>query len=359
MKSIMKFVLRLTLLPFIALVTGLSAAQAATHTDNAVILVYHHVSESTPSSTSISPKQFKAHLELLKKEFNVAPLQDVIDALKAGKPLKDKTVVLTFDDGYENIYTNAHPMLQEFGFPYTVFINPKVIGKRNDQLSWQQVKAMQEDGVLFGNHTQDHPHMLDRNKGESDKAWLNRVWKNVSDAQAQLEDELGDVPRYFAYPFGEYNEALEARVEDEGYTGFAQFSGPVSSQSDFQTLPRFPAAGSYASLKSLKTKLNSLAMPVIKKSLSNPELPSATLEKSVWFEVKGDDVQLPQTNCFFQGEPLDADIDENRVTFSIKQALPIGRSRVNCTAPSASTPGRFYWFSQPFFVAREDGTYPN
>lgn len=129
--------------------------------DNAVILVYHHVSQSTPKATSVSPDTFRQHMQYLADNHQVLPLEDVIKALQKNQPLPDKTVVITFDDGYKNIFENAHPILKEFAFPYTVFVNPPLIGKANYQLDWQQVKLMSAENASFANHGKQHQH-LDR-----------------------------------------------------------------------------------------------------------------------------------------------------------------------------------------------------
>ena len=72
---------------------------------NAVISVYHHVSASTPPSTSLSPEAFRAHLSFLaENNFTVLPLTQILTTLNDGDDLPDRTVAITFDDGYESIY---------------------------------------------------------------------------------------------------------------------------------------------------------------------------------------------------------------------------------------------------------------
>lgn len=326
---------------------------------SAVILLYHHVSAQTPASTSVSPEVFKEHMSYLAEHFTVLPLPDVINALKNNQPLPDKTIAVTFDDGFENILSNGHEIMQALSLPYTIFINPGEIGKQKSQLTWQQVKQMHEDGVDFANHTLDHLHMLNRLEGESESTWLDRVWQNVEEAEAQISEHTGESLKYLAYPFGEFNQRLAERVKQAGYIGFGQHSGGVGPISNFAALPRFPAAGPYASMKSLKVKMASLAMPVQSQSLQNPELATNKLEGSQSITVDHQDVRLTQAACYFQGKSLPIDVKNNTLSYSLNHTLPVGRSRVNCTAPSASEPGRYYWYSQPFFVAREDGTYPD
>ncbi len=326
---------------------------------NAVILLYHHVSTKTPASTSISPKDFAAHMQYLKEYHQVVSLQEVVNALKNGTSLPNKAVAITFDDGYANIFENAHPILVEMGFPYTIFVNPGEIGVGPQQLTWQQIKKMQNEGVTFANHTMDHLHMLNDEQKLGQVKWLEQVWQNVSSAQAAIKDRLGlDLP-YLAYPFGEYNQKLTSTLKEEGYIGFGQHSGAVGPHSDQQALPRFPAAGIYANLDTLKTKLNSLAMPVTHSSHNEPRLLHRQLDEPVSLTIESEDITLSQVSCFFGGNKIATSVTQNTVEFSLNKPLPVGRSRVNCTAPSMHQAGRYYWYSVPFFVANEQGRYPD
>lgn len=339
--------------------SGSNIDSSLSTTPNAAILLYHHVSSSTPASTSISPEAFKSHMEYLDAHHTVVSLQDVVSAIQHNTTLPENAVAITFDDGYANILDNAHPILADLGFPYTVFINPDEIGVGPKQLTWEQVIAMHNDGVVFANHTLDHLHMLNGEQAMGERAWLEKVWQNVESAEKKIEDKLDISLKYLAYPFGEYNTALANKLKAEGYIGFGQHSGAVGLSSDMQALPRFPAAGPYANLATLKTKLNSLAMPVTQSSHKDPRMTARNLSSPISLTIDSDDVRLTQVNCFFGGDPIETSLEENVLTFTLDETLPVGRSRVNCTAPSNAQSGRYYWYSTPFFVADEDGNYPD
>lgn len=323
--------------------------------DNAVILMYHHVSENTPPVTSVSPQTFKQHMLYLTEQHQVLPLETIVSTLKKGESLPDKSVAITFDDGYNNIFENAHPILYKHHLPYTVFINPSLIGTQDYQLTWQQVKLMAQQGATFANHGDTHQHMLARRPDESQRAWLTRVMMDIDDAEKEIKQQLGYSLRYVAYPYGEFDRALKTRLTNEGYTGFGQHSGAIASYSDFGALPRYPAAGIYANLESLKVKLNSLAMPVNDISPDDPKLSFNSLNVALSFTINDEDLNLPLLACFQNSQKLT--IIRRKIAFrlEIPQPIPVGRSRVNCTAPSVKYDGRFYWFSQPWFVADKDG----
>ncbi|NVK55824.1 MAG: polysaccharide deacetylase family protein [Alteromonadaceae bacterium] len=345
----------------LSLLSVSSYAQKSPHSSG-VILLYHHVSADTPRSTSVTTAQFEQHLDYIAEHYSVVPLQDLVTAAAGQGSVPDNALAITFDDGYENILQNGHPLLKAHGFPYTVFINPAVIGKQNNQLSWAQVEAMQKEGASFANHTMDHLHLLEQHIGETKQAWLARVWKNISDAETMIAEHTGKSLKYLAYPFGEYNQTLARKLADNGYIAFGQHSGAVGSFTDMAAIPRFPAAGPYANLDTLKTKMASLAMPVTSTSLTDPEISERNVKKPVAITLNEDAaslVRLSQLACYFQGERLPIKTAQSQFEFTLPSTLPIGRSRVNCTAPSNSLSGRFYWYSMPFFIATKEGKYPD
>jgi hypothetical protein len=166
--------------------------------DNAVILLYHHVSSTTPASTSVTPVLFEQHLQHLADGYNVISLEQAVKALKAGELLPERAVVITFDDGYRNIYDNAHPMLLKYAMPYTVFVNPQLIGKHSHQLNWQQVAEMEKGGAQFANHTSHHRHLLERVR--TSRTWsLRWVWSALASTRAGFTAGVTS-RRYLGFP---------------------------------------------------------------------------------------------------------------------------------------------------------------
>ena len=149
----------------------------------AVILQYHHVSESTPKITSITPKQFEVHLQYLKdNNFKVLPLSELINSIKNKQALPDKAVAITFDDAYIDLQTYAKPLLDKFNFPYSIFVNPAVITRNDNKesshylsshyLSWQQLKTMADDGVIIANHGYEHDSLVRVDEALTKVQWL-------------------------------------------------------------------------------------------------------------------------------------------------------------------------------------------
>lgn len=344
---------KLKLVIFCACMFGIQAF--ARVPQSGVILMYHHVSTETPAVTSISPDGFATHMQYLSDHHNVIALEQLVEKVRANQPIPDKAVAITFDDGFENIYQNAHPILRKFQFPYTVFINPALIERQPNQLSWQQINEMTNQGARFANHSSEHNHLLQRNLDETEQQWLNRTLKDILDAQTTLEQKLKIKERYLAYPFGEFNLKLKSAIQARGFTGFGQHSGAIASHSDFSALPRFAAAGIYANLETLKVKLNSLALPVIGATLIDPDLSQQSIKPSQTLTLAVEDFSLAQLNCYFASQALPIVKQQTKITLNLSKPLSPGRARINCTAPSMQDPKRYYWYSQPYFVPTDQG----
>ena len=325
------------------------------------ILMYHHVSASTPRSTSVSPDELRAHLRFLRdNDFNVIALTDAIDALRGNQPLPDKAVVLTFDDAYENIYSAGRPILQEFDMPWTLFVTTDPVGERpGNYMSWDQIRTLHEEGVIIANHSQDHAHLPRRQGFANEDAWREAVLENIQGAEQKLLQEVGVSHKLFAFPYGEYDNALLEIIDELGYTGFAQHSGGFGPSSDTRAIPRFAAAGIYANLDSLATKMAALAFPIravrYDDTLLNSDQDRPVLE--IAFEVR--DFRPAQLSCFIRNQPHAVEwVDAQTMRIQAEQPIPIGRSRYNCTAPSISQPGRYYWYSQQWIRMDEQGNWP-
>lgn len=315
----------------------------------AVMLIYHHVAEDTPRVSSVTAAEFRGHLQYLRdNNFQVIGLDVLIDQLKSGKPIADNAVVITFDDSYENNFTTAHPILQEFGYPYTIFISPGDIDKGTGPvMNWQQIKQMSEDGVLVANHAMWHEHMARPEPGESEADWLKRMRQSILDAERRIKQETGQNHQWLAYPYGEFSAKLEQLVQELGFIGIGQQSGAIGPLTKLTRIPRYPAAGQYADLKDLAQKLRTLAFPITD-YLAADQVISAN-PPTLRLQLDITDFRKQQLRCFAGAEVLEP-VWLNDNTFEVKasKALNRGRSRYNCTAPSLSKKGYFYWYSQPW-----------
>jgi poly-beta-1,6-N-acetyl-D-glucosamine N-deacetylase len=348
----MKYFLRNILLSVLFFAVG---AQAS------VVLIYHHVSNSTPKSTSISPEDFEAHLNYLEQnKFSVVPLVDLVEMIRNKKPLPDKTVAITFDDSYRDVYETAYPVLKKRKWPFTFFVNTGSIGKGKLFVTWDQLREMSKNGVTIANHSTAHNHMVRQSAGETKADWKKRIEMEITLAQEQIEKEIGSAPKIFAYPYGEYNTELKSILEKLGYISFTQQAGALGLLTDKQLLPRFPFGGSYTKLDDFKLKVNSFALPVTgvkffsedKKELATNSVKAG--DKPYSEMTLGDAALIKKVNCFLNGEPMAIETENTRIKIAFKKPLVQGRTKVTCTAPS-SVKGRYYWFTQLWLVMDKKG----
>lgn len=100
------------------------------------VLTYHRICNKN-YDWSLNPlpvKSFKEHLKFLTDSYNIISLDDLVDLVIKREPIHEKTVVLTFDDGYKDNYTNAYPLLQKYEIPATIYLTSKLIG--TGELVW-------------------------------------------------------------------------------------------------------------------------------------------------------------------------------------------------------------------------------
>tara|TARA_R110002110_G_scaffold90974_1_gene236403 strand:+ start:44842 stop:45843 length:1002 start_codon:yes stop_codon:yes gene_type:complete len=305
--------------------------------DHGVILLYHHVSESTPPSTSVTPDRFRQHLDYLADNgLNVIALNELLSRGLSGEPLPENAVAITFDDAYVSVFTEAAPMLARRGWPFTVFLASQPL---DDQvpgyMSWRQAQQLLEMGGDIGSHSHSHDYLARRQDGENDGQWHRRMETEIDQNLQRIATELEVEVSAFAYPFGEYNQALKSMVARRGLYGVAQQSGAVGRHTDPQQIPRFPMATGHGDVDRLKLALNSQPLPVVAERHDKTSLMLELVDSGI-----------PSISCFSAaGDSIAVrKIDETRYRVELP-ATGAGRNRVNCTAPTGANSGEFYWHS--------------
>jgi len=185
------------------------------------VLMYHYIEAPTASTTLpglyLRPEIFKDQLQEIKKNgYTPIFLADLAASLRDKKKLPSRSIVLTFDDGYEDFYTQAYPLLKEYGFKSTLY----VIVNRLDTsgyLTKAQVKELAESGLVeIGSHTFNHPDLrLAKEKAAEFE---------IKDSRLELEKISGRPVLTFAYPFGHY------QVSDLAIASSSSYQGAVSVQ---------------------------------------------------------------------------------------------------------------------------------
>ena len=215
------------------------------------ILMYHSVSNREERAhpyyrTVTSPEMFARQMEYLRENgYSTVSLSEAVEWLKAPQKGGGQPVVITFDDGFQDFYTNAFPILSKHGFSATMFLPTAFIGTTPmtfqglECMTWGQVRELRSAGIAFGSHTMTHPELKSLKDQE--------VEREIRCSKQAMEQELGCAITSFAYPyaFPEADRAFTARLRsylrESGYeTGVSTIIGTASRSDDPLFMRRLP-----------------------------------------------------------------------------------------------------------------------
>ena len=333
------------LLRFLVLILIYSPFSSQAQENDCVILVYHRFSDDGPKSTSTSPSVFKQHLEYLKNnDFSVLPLKEVVRSLQSKQSLPSNCISLTADDGFLSIYTEAFPLLVEYQFPMSVFVSTNSLDKKyNSMMTWSQLREMAPLIDIY-NHSVNHLHLV--NQG------AQTVEDEILFAQSRITTEMKTNDKFFAYPYGEFDDTTYSYLKSNGYIAFGQHSGVASQTSDFLNIPRFSMSGPYAEMSSFALKVKTLDMPI---ESSNPKslIISEDLRPVLNLNFSRELTSYEKNNfsCYVSGQDKATLKWHSLQSVSVRSNNPLGsgRSRYNCTMPYKEA-GQYYWFSKLWLI---------
>lgn len=199
------------------------------------VLMYHHVQTkesaiaNKQTSLSVNTDIFKEQMQYLKDNgYKVVSMQDLVNYFNNGIQIPAKSILLTFDDGYEDFYTDAFPILESFNFTATVFI-PTGLMNNGGYLSWDQINQMNSK-ILFANHTWSH-----KNMGVA----VDIIQKEINTADNQLREKGLNLLKVFSYPYGIDSIQAEKYLLSLNYSlAFSTKSGNILCKQKNLDLPR-------------------------------------------------------------------------------------------------------------------------
>jgi peptidoglycan/xylan/chitin deacetylase (PgdA/CDA1 family) len=202
------------------------------------ILMYHHLESLIESqgpdydSLFVSPKKFLEQVMYLQRMgYETITFAQLVGAFEGETTLPEKPVIITFDDGWDDIYTVAYPILREHGMVATFFISTNWIENLEGTVTWEQIQELSEAGMELGSHSFTHPYLT-----QSDPDWLKI---ELEESKAALERRSDRQVVAIAYPFGLYDDNVIAAVRSAGYRVAATIDRGVWAYRDQPwTLPR-------------------------------------------------------------------------------------------------------------------------
>jgi len=195
------------------------------HMHRFTILMYHMV--CSPKTTkeakyACPPEQFEQHLHYIKNSHHtVVSLDDIEQYLLSGSTLPENAVAITLDDGFEDNYTQAFPLLQKYELSASIFLATGVIGASNKwmqgrdfpkraMLNWGQIEEMSRYQISFGAHTVSHAKLSELD--------ASAAAQEIVLSKQQIEEQLGQACPHFAYPYGLFAKQTPEIVKNAGFT---------------------------------------------------------------------------------------------------------------------------------------------
>jgi peptidoglycan/xylan/chitin deacetylase (PgdA/CDA1 family) len=204
------------------------------------ILMYHYIRTVDPASDpigyalSVTPELFEQQMAWLHDQGYTPMRMDVLARCLGGEPVcPARPVALTFDDGYEDAFSAALPVLQRYGFSATFYIISGLVGHAG-YMTWEQLAGLRDAGMAIGAHTIDHLDLTSLDPTESNR--------QIVESKADLERALGISVQSFCYPTGLYNATIIEQVRAAGFLS-ATTTRWDADYSDVLALPRRRVAG--------------------------------------------------------------------------------------------------------------------
>lgn len=191
------------------------------------ILMYHKIGEPPEDSKIpklwVSKEMFRKQMAYLSDEgYHPVTFQEIYDHWDGVRNLPSKPVLITFDDGYANNYTEGFAVLRDFGFRAVIFVAVQTVGwdnrwhnpateSRIPMISWAQLKELQRAGWEIGSHTMNHVDLT--------RVGLEEARVEIEKSRRIIGDFLDEIPPTFAYPYGKGEDVPEIRelVKNAGY----------------------------------------------------------------------------------------------------------------------------------------------
>ena len=218
------------------------------------VLMYHSIAVEKGNPIRMPVEQFDKEMKYIKDQgYTTLTLKELYDYFENKVPVPDKSIVITLDDGYENNYTEAFPVLKKYGLKATVFMITCTIDVNPKCLTSAQLKEMDKAGIEIESHTVTHRDL--------DTLSYDEQLAELKDSKAALEKLLGRPVDYVAYPEGKYNGNTIKAVAAAGYKMAFTTNGRWSDKSDgILTLDRVYISTFHS-------------MDVFKNRLTNPDYP--------------------------------------------------------------------------------------
>ena len=235
--------------------------------EDVLVLCYHAVSPDWEATMAVTPEALREQLTALaSRGYRGATFREAVLDPPAGR-----TVAVTFDDSYRSVAELGRPILDELGWPATVFVPTAYAGAEEPRgwdgtdhwlstphareltpMSWAKLAGLRDAGWEIGSHTSTHPHLT-----ECDD---DRLAAELRGSKADCERELGAPCETLAYPYGDHDGRVVAAAADSGYAAAAALPGRAGRRPELHAYPR---VGVWSNTGALRFRLK--ASPLVRR----------------------------------------------------------------------------------------------
>lgn len=240
------------------------------------VLGYHDFSETSPETEMlIRTSKFRKQMEAIKNlGLPVIPMADFQAWKRGEKDIADKSIVITIDDGWKAVYTDAYPVLKEFGFPFTLFLYKNYVDGGGKALTTPMIEEMQKNGATIGSHSVSHPYpgTVKSHRRKGTDAYDKFLRSELGESKRFLESKFGARVTTYAYPGGFHTEEMMPLADEFGYEHlFTVLPGKIRRAHDNRTLPRYVILGTHDRIFDLATGFNEVASSASESTVIAPQ----------------------------------------------------------------------------------------
>ncbi len=214
------------------------------------VLGYHDFSENErETAMRIRTSKFRKQMEVIRQlGIPVIPMADFIAWKDEGKTIPEKAIVITLDDGWKSVYTDAYPVLKEFGFPFTIYLYKDYVDGGGKALTSAMITEMMANGATIGSHSSTHPfpQTVKQSRKRGAEGYAKFLENEMGESKRFLEAKFKTPVTTFAYPGGYFTEEMLTKAQEVGYTHlFTVQPGKVKRTLPNNILPRYVILGNY------------------------------------------------------------------------------------------------------------------
>ncbi len=226
------------------------------------VLGYHEFSSTKEATEMCIPTDtFRTQMQAIKDlGLPVISLADFLAWRRGEKPIADRSILITIDDGWKSVYTEAFPILKEFGYPFTVYLYKNYVDGGGRALTSEMIHDMIKHGCTIGSHSVSHPFpsTIKKQQSQGSEIYTSFLREELGTSKDFLEKRFQQPVSTYAYPGGFHTEEMYPLAQELGYDHlFTVTPGKVLLTTPMEALPRYIILGTHSSIFEYATTFSS------------------------------------------------------------------------------------------------------